>query len=98
MSGSGLGAALALTLKSGAIITLPIHESSVAVQASADAGKESLSCEKRSMSGSGSDTNYEGDITLSCGQGKSALELTLSIQCGVAGPSNRSPDDKGPPS
>ena len=97
ISGSGVAAALALTLKSGAIVTLPIHESSVVVQASADGSKETLSCEKHSMSGSGSDTNYAGDITLLCGEGKSALEMALSIQCGVAGPSNRSPDDEGPP-
>ena len=97
MTGSGATTVLTLRLKSGAIVTLPIHESNVFVQVTADASKESLSCSKHAKDGSGSSNNYDGDITLSCGEGKSALEMALSIKCGIAGPSNRSPDEKGPP-
>ncbi len=96
MTGASHQLTLSLTLKNGATVILPIHESTVKLRADKASTAETLACSKSEKDGSGSEQHYAGDISLSCGAGEAALVMELHIECGVAPVSNRDPDDKGP--
>lgn len=98
MSGTSHHLTLSISLSTGALVILPIHENTVTLKADEKSTPKTLACSKHEKSGSGSDEHYAGDISLSCGEGQTALVMALNIECGVAPPSNRGPNEKGPPS
>lgn len=86
ISGSGADTVLSLTLDEGPAIKLPIHEGGASI------GSAKLECTESNLDGEGSGQHFHGSIERDCGR----LKLKLTMKCGTAGPSNRSPDDKPP--
>jgi hypothetical protein len=88
----GLDQAVALTLASGAIVTIPLHERDLHLDRTGKGEAKPLTCETGKKT-EASNAWVKTEIDAKCTGEETKLELAMLLECGTEGPSNRVDDD-----
>jgi hypothetical protein len=89
---SGIDQAVALTLASGAIVTIPLHERDLHLDRTGKGETKPLTCETGKKT-EASNAWVKTEIDAKCTGEETKLELAMVLECGTEGPSNRVDDD-----
>jgi hypothetical protein len=93
LQGAGIDQAIVLGLASGAVFTMPLHDSKTQLRRTPDAEATDVEC-KLARSTESSNVWLKSSIEGSCTGDGVELELALELECGTKGFSNEKPSNK----